>query len=254
MSESLTHAAEPAIHPSPPGAGSARMTRRGLVLFAAMCVIWGVPYYFIRVAVRDLTPATLVSGGRPSRPSSSFRSWSRGGELRGLRARWVPLVAFAAVEVAVPWLLLGSAERRISSSLTGLLIAAVPLVATLIALLFRDASPASAPGASPGSSSACSASPAIVGFDLHTTSWTALGEVGVVAVCYAVGPAILSAPPERPARRRRDRVVADALRDRVRARRRDPVAGTSTPSGVRSRRWSSSPSSARRSRSSCSSR
>src|SRR2546423_15096727 len=36
------------------------MSRRGLLLFAAMCVIWGIPYLFIRVAVGELTPATLV--------------------------------------------------------------------------------------------------------------------------------------------------------------------------------------------------
>ena len=36
------------------------MSRRGALLFAAMCVIWGVPYLMIRVAVRELAPVTLV--------------------------------------------------------------------------------------------------------------------------------------------------------------------------------------------------
>ena len=36
------------------------MSRRGAVLFAAMCFIWGVPYLMIRVAVRELAPVTLV--------------------------------------------------------------------------------------------------------------------------------------------------------------------------------------------------
>jgi hypothetical protein len=36
------------------------MTRRGALLFAAMCVIWGIPYLLIRVAVRELAPVTLV--------------------------------------------------------------------------------------------------------------------------------------------------------------------------------------------------
>src|SRR2546430_1340744 len=36
------------------------MTRRGWILFAAMSVIWGLPYLMIRVAVRELSPATLV--------------------------------------------------------------------------------------------------------------------------------------------------------------------------------------------------
>lgn len=38
------------------------MTRRGLLLFGAMCVIWGVPYLLILVAVRDLSPAVLALG------------------------------------------------------------------------------------------------------------------------------------------------------------------------------------------------
>jgi len=36
------------------------VTRRGLVLFGLMSVIWGIPYLFIRVAVAEITPATLV--------------------------------------------------------------------------------------------------------------------------------------------------------------------------------------------------
>ena len=36
------------------------MTRRGWALFAAMSVIWGIPYLLIRVAVRELEPTTLV--------------------------------------------------------------------------------------------------------------------------------------------------------------------------------------------------
>src|SRR5207244_7573444 len=42
------------------------------------------------------------------------------------------LLAYTAVEVAIPWVLLARAERRLTSSLTGLLIAAVPLVGALI--------------------------------------------------------------------------------------------------------------------------
>ena len=38
------------------------MTRRGILLFAAMAVIWGIPYLFIRVAVEHVTPPVLVFG------------------------------------------------------------------------------------------------------------------------------------------------------------------------------------------------
>src|SRR3954462_9288219 len=104
------------------------MTRRGVLLFAAMCVIWGVPYLMIRVAVRELAPVTLVFlrtgiAALLLTPVAAARH-----ELRPLLAHWRPLLAYTAVEVAIPWLLLAHAETRLSSSLTGLLIAAVPLV------------------------------------------------------------------------------------------------------------------------------
>jgi drug/metabolite transporter (DMT)-like permease len=167
------------------------MTQRGLLLFAAMCVIWGVPYLFIRIAVRDLTPAMLVFGRTSVAALVLLPIVLARGQLRGLRARWLPLLAFAGVEIALPWFLLGSAEQKISSSLTGLLIAAVPLFATVIALGFRTrhhVGPRGVLGLLVGLAGVAG----IVGFDLHATSWTALVEVGVVAVCYAVGPAILT--------------------------------------------------------------
>src|SRR5437764_8870196 len=109
------------------------MTRRSWALFAAMCVIWGVPYLLNRVAVRDLSPGTLVFartaiGGLILLPFA----FARGGFGDVLR-RWRPLLAFTVIELAVPWLLLSDAERVLSSSLSGLLVAAVPLVGVLVA-------------------------------------------------------------------------------------------------------------------------
>src|SRR5579864_3564096 len=98
-----------------------------------MCVIWGVPYLMIRVAVREVSPATLVflrSGAAALMlvPLAAAR-----GELRPLLSRWRPLIVFAAIEIAIPWLALSSAERRVSSSLAALLIAAVPFTGVAIA-------------------------------------------------------------------------------------------------------------------------
>ena len=156
-----------------------------------MCVIWGVPYYFIRIAVRELTPATLVffrTGGAALvlLPVAIAR-----GGLRSLRQRWLPVLAFAVVEIGLPWLLLASAEERLSSSLTGLLIAAVPLVGVLISLRLANGERFGSTGIA-GLLLGLAGVGAIVGLDLHATSILSLAEVGGVAVCYAVGPAILS--------------------------------------------------------------
>ena len=156
-----------------------------------MCVIWGVPYYFIRIAVSELTPATLVffrTGGAALilLPVAIAR-----GGLRSLLPHWLPLLAFAVIEIGIPWLLLASAEERLSSSLTGLLIAAVPLVGVLISLKLGTREGFGASGIA-GLLLGVAGVAAIVGLDLHATSVPALAEVGAVAVGYAVGPAILA--------------------------------------------------------------
>ena len=166
------------------------MSRRGFLLFAAMCVIWGIPYLLIKVAVEDVSPAFLVLartaiGALLLLPIAAARR-----ELRPLVPFWLPLVAFAAVEIALPWVLLGEAETQISSSLTALLIAAVPLIATVIALTTggRDRlTPQTGLGLVLGIVGVA----AIVGVNVEGASIVPIAEVGLVAVCYAVGPAML---------------------------------------------------------------
>src|SRR5918998_1104780 len=113
-----------------PGAGAA-VSRRGWALFLAMSLIWGVPYLLIKVAVEDLPPVVVVFG-RCVLGAALLLPWTvaRGG-LRPALRRWRPLLAFTALEMTGPWLLLAYAEQTLSSSLTGLLVAAVPFVAAL---------------------------------------------------------------------------------------------------------------------------
>jgi drug/metabolite transporter (DMT)-like permease len=174
------------------------MSRRGAVLFAAMCVIWGIPYLLIKVAVEDLSPAMLVLGRTTIAvvlllPIAALRR-----ELRPVLPYWLPLLAFAAIEIALPWLLLGAAETEISSSLTALLIAAVPLVATVIALTTGSRE---RPGLQTGLGLLLGmvGVGAIVGVSVEGASVVPIAQVATVAVCYAVGPVILqrwlSEPP-----------------------------------------------------------
>jgi drug/metabolite transporter (DMT)-like permease len=166
------------------------MSRRGALLFAAMCVIWGVPYLLIKVAVDDLSPAAMVLGRTAIAtllllPIAAVRR-----ELRPVLRAWPALLLFAGVEIALPWVLLGAAETRISSSLTALLIAAVPLVATVIALGTSQRERLDLQRGI-GLALGIVGVAAIVGIDIRGASLLAVAEVGVVAVCYAVGPLIL---------------------------------------------------------------
>src|SRR3981081_3636258 len=169
------------------------MTRRGLLLFAAMCLIWGIPYLFIRIAVSEISPATLVFA-RTAIGALILMPFvfARGG-LGGLGGKWAPLLVFAAVEIGIPWFFMSSAEQRISSSLAGLLLSAVPLVGVVIAPLFgnRDGiGPAGIGGLVLGLG--VGGVGAIVGLDVRTTDTISLVQMAVVAVAYAVGPAILA--------------------------------------------------------------
>jgi drug/metabolite transporter (DMT)-like permease len=172
------------------GVASASLTRRGWLLFAAMCVIWGIPYLLIRVAVRDVSPAVLVLMRTSIAAAILLPLAAARGELRHLRRYAVPLVAFAIVEIALPWVALGSAEEHLSSSLTGLLIAAVPLVGVVIA---RTTGSRERPGLLNivGLLLGVAGVAAIVGVSVRGATLTPLAEVAVVAVCYAVGPFIL---------------------------------------------------------------
>lgn len=166
------------------------MTRRGLALFGAMCVIWGIPYLLIRVAVRDLSPASLVLARTGIAALLLLPIAIARDELRPLARHWVPLLAFAGVEIALPWVLLGDAEQEISSSLTALLIAAVPLIGAVIARTTGERERLGLQSLL-GLLVGLAGVGAIVGLNLEGAGAVPIGEVGLVAVCYAAGPVIL---------------------------------------------------------------
>src|SRR5439155_7057839 len=115
---------------------------------------------------------------------------SRGG-LAAIRGKWIPLLFFTAVEVAVPWLLLSSAEQHITSALAGLLISAVPLVSVVIATALGSREHlglATLSGLVVGLAGVA----LIVGFDVRASDPAALLEMAGVVIGYSLGPAILS--------------------------------------------------------------
>ncbi len=167
------------------------MTRRGLVLFAAMSVIWGIPYLFIRIAVDEVSPATLVFARTAIATAILLPIALLRTDLRPVLRRWRWVLAFALVEIGIPWVLLGSAEQHISSSLAGLLVAGVPLVGTGIALATGGAERLGRTALG-GLLIGLVGVAAIVGGDFEASDTAALLQVAVVVVGYALGPAILA--------------------------------------------------------------
>ncbi len=167
------------------------MSKRGWVLFVAMGVIWGVPYLLIKIAVDELTPSTLVLARCVLATLVLLPIALSRGRLGAVMASWKPLVAFAVIEIMVPWLLLGVAEQRISSSLTGLLIASVPLVGAVLAVATRLDDRLDGRRLA-GLLLGFAGVAALVGFEIGGGDLGAVAALAVVAICYATGPLILS--------------------------------------------------------------
>lgn len=167
------------------------MTRRGWSLFIALGVIWGIPYLLIKVAVRDLTPASLVFLRTALGAALLLPVVIRHGRARALLARWRPIVLFTVVEMGIPWFLLSHAEQRVTSSLAGLFMASVPLVGAVLARVAGRHEPLGVRGVV-GLVVGLAGVAALLGLDLGRGDALAIWELALVALGYAVGPMIIS--------------------------------------------------------------
>ena len=166
------------------------ITRQGWVLFGLMGAIWGVPYLFIKVAVEHLSPPVVVFGRTSIAAVPLVFFAARADALRPTLAYWKPVLAFALLEMAIPWLLLTDAEQHLPSGLTGLLIACVPIVGAIVAFLLGDRS-ALRPKRLAGIAVGLAGVALLVAADLGGEApWWSVVEVLLVCVGYATAPFI----------------------------------------------------------------
>lgn len=167
------------------------MTRRGLILFIALGVIWGIPYLFIKIAVAELSPEFLVLARCLLAAALLLPIAARRRALVPVLRRWKVLLAFAVAEIVLPWYALNAAEVTLPSSTTGLLLASIPLVAIGVAFLFgrrHRVTALTVLGLITGTAGVA----AVVGLDLGSGDLGAVALLSVAVVGYAVGPAILA--------------------------------------------------------------
>jgi drug/metabolite transporter (DMT)-like permease len=112
------------------------MSWRSWMAFVALGIIWGLPYFFIKLAVQEVSPlvvawSRVVLGAAILLPIA----WRRGA-LRPVAAHKLAIFAFAIVEFVIPFSAISLGERWISSSVTGILIATVPLSVALLSRRF----------------------------------------------------------------------------------------------------------------------
>lgn len=161
--------------------------------FAAISVIWGIPYLLIRIAVRHGITPGLLAWGRVTLAAVVLLALAwRAGTLGTLRGRFGVLLAYAVIEVCVPFPLIAAGETRVSSSLTAILISSVPLIVALLALRF-DHSERPTPVRAVGLLVGFGGVVALVGIDVAGSSRELLGAGAILlaAVGYAIGPMLI---------------------------------------------------------------
>ncbi len=169
------------------------MSRRAWGAFAAASLIWGVPYLFIRIAVRGgMTPLTLAWGRVTLAAVVLLALAWRAGVLGPIRRhlRWLALYAF--VEVTVPFPMIAFGEQRVSSSLAAIVVASVPLIGAVLAFRF-DHSERPTRLRALGLLIGFGGVIALVGIDVAGRASELLGTVAILlaAVGYAIGPMVV---------------------------------------------------------------
>jgi drug/metabolite transporter (DMT)-like permease len=116
------------------------MSRKALWLFLAAGVAWGVPYFFIAIAVKEFSTESIIFFRVLIGAAVLVPLALKSGALRLAVKHWKWVLFFAIFEMVGPWFLITEAERHISSGLTGLLIATVPFFAVIIVSFLGDKS------------------------------------------------------------------------------------------------------------------
>jgi len=168
------------------------VTSRGWAAFGALGIIWGLPYFFIKVALQEVAPFVLAFSRVVLAAMILIPIAWRRGALRSWAKHKAAIIAFGLVEFAIPFSLISLGERWISSSVTGILIAMVPLSIALIQRFFgiREAL------------GAWRVAGLVIGFIgvaalLGTgpisgaLGWAGVGCMLVSTICYATGPLII---------------------------------------------------------------
>jgi drug/metabolite transporter (DMT)-like permease len=165
------------------------MSRKALVLFLALGVIWGVPYLLIRIAVADYHPV-IVAFGRAAIGALVLLPFAlRGnGVMAGFRKPgW--LILFTLAEISGPWFLIGFAETRVTSSLAGLIIALTPILAAVLGVVVSQER--LGVGRLIGLALGLAGVAALLGFDEQPVELWPVLALGASALGYALGPIIV---------------------------------------------------------------
>ena len=169
------------------------MSRRAWIAFAAMSIIWGASYLFIKIAVDGGVPPLALAWGRVTLAAVVLLTLAwRAGTLPTLRGGWRWLVALAVVEMSIPFPLIAAGEVHVDSSLAAIIVAAVPLVGAVLAIRFDESerpTPVRALGLVVGFGGVV----VLVGIDVsgNVKELIGAGAILLATVGYAIGPMVV---------------------------------------------------------------
>jgi drug/metabolite transporter (DMT)-like permease len=169
------------------------MSRRAWLAFAAMSVIWGSSYLFIKIAVDGGVPPLALAWARVTLAAVVLLALAwRAGTLSTLRGGWRWLLAYAVAEISIPFPLIAAGEVHVASSLAAIIVAAVPLIGAVLAMRFDESerpTPVRALGLVVGFGGVI----VLVGVDVAGNDKELLGAGAILlaAVGYAIGPMLV---------------------------------------------------------------
>ena len=156
-----------------------------------MSLIWGIPYLLIKIAVEELSPVELVFLRTAIAAAVLVPYAAARGQLRPALRHWRWLLAFTLLEMTGPWFLLAYAEQTLSSSLTGLLVAVVPIVSVVAGRLAGEQDRLDAVRLT-GMVLGLAGVATLLGLDVGGGELVAVGAVALVVVGYGTAPLIVS--------------------------------------------------------------
>lgn len=168
------------------------MSRKGILLFLAVGIAWGIPYFFIRIALDHFSNESIIFGRVVIGAAILIPFAIATKALRPAIKAWRWVLAFAVIEMVIPWWLITDAERQVSSSLAGLMIATTPFYGLLIGYFWQGDKSIRHPKTIIGLVTGFLGVGLLVGIDTfsgHLDGWSILKLV-FAAIGYAVAPAI----------------------------------------------------------------
>jgi drug/metabolite transporter (DMT)-like permease len=160
------------------------VNRRAWLLFLLVSLLWGIPYFLIKIALEDLSPIVVVAGRIAVGALVLLPVAAARGSLAALRGHARPVLALSVVHILIPFTLITYGETHISSALTGLLIAIEPAVIALLMVRTEPLTRVRTIGLLLGFAGVA----VLVGLDISGDRWGLLGAamVLIAALSYAV--------------------------------------------------------------------